>query len=139
MAIQTDIMNPSTRRKALHTMVVLAVASLAVTGCRSSSPIVNHWIHSHEEDSASSRVYRPSSYDFPLSRGREQWDLRADRSAVHYAIAPADGHEKRVGTWAYSDGKQLSITLSTGNYYYEVEHVDSTRLVMRVLQDTLAP
>ena len=39
----------------------------------------HRWIHSFEEDSVQAQVYRPQSWDFPLSRRpREAFELRAE-------------------------------------------------------------
>ena len=40
------------------------------------------WIHSFEEDGVEAQVYRPQSWDFPLSRRpRDAFELRADGTA----------------------------------------------------------
>ena len=38
--------------------------------------ISKFWIHSYEEDTEDVRVYRPRSYDFPLSRGRTGFEIK---------------------------------------------------------------
>ncbi len=59
------------------------------------------WLHSHEDDSETARVYRPSSFSFPPSRGRSGFDLRAGGSYVDMGIASGDGTEARQGTWSF--------------------------------------
>ncbi len=61
--------------------------------------IYQHWIHSHEEDANDTNVFRPSSYDFPLSRGREGFDIKDNGTFIKYAIAPDDKSEKVIGHW----------------------------------------
>jgi hypothetical protein len=106
------------------------------TGCGSSNAIVNHWIHSHEEDSTGVQTYRPSTYSFPPSRGREGWELRKDGTAVHDAIAPADGNDAFEGHWTLGDGGLLTITTSETPrpYRFNVLQVDSTILKLQVLR-----
>ena len=61
--------------------------------------IYKHWIHSHEEDTNEEKVFRPSSYDFPLSRGREGFEIKDNGEFIKYSIAPDDRSKKVVGHW----------------------------------------
>jgi hypothetical protein len=61
------------------------------------------WLHSHEEDQGDTRVYRPSSYQFPRSRGRSGFELRPDGSMIDLGIAPGDGTAKTQGRWSLDD------------------------------------
>jgi hypothetical protein len=40
------------------------------------SAIFKHWVHSWEEDTEDVAVYRPSDYQFPLSRGRDGFEIK---------------------------------------------------------------
>jgi hypothetical protein len=61
--------------------------------------LVGHWVHSHEEDSGDLRVFRPRSFQFPPSRGREELELKADGSSVVHSPGPVDVPEETAGTW----------------------------------------
>jgi hypothetical protein len=68
------------------------------------------WRHSHEEDSPDVKVFRPSSYKFPRSRGRVGFEIKKNGEFVQYEIAPTDGLAKRTGRWK-AEGKD-TITVA---------------------------
>ncbi|WP_242693116.1 hypothetical protein [Sabulibacter ruber] len=68
------------------------------------------WLHSHEEDSADVRTYRPNTFDFPPSRGRTGFMLQPDGSFMRYGIAPTDGLEEQPGKWEGKGKNLLRIT-----------------------------
>ena len=68
-----------------------------------------HWVHSHEEDTATETVYRPATWPFPPSRGRTGFDLKPDHRCAGFAIAPADGVEEHPATWELDDDDRLTI------------------------------
>lgn len=61
--------------------------------------IFQHWIHSYEEDATDAKVYRPSHYNFPPSRGRSGFEIRKNGEFINYGIAPTDGIRKVGGRW----------------------------------------
>lgn len=67
--------------------------------------LFKHWIHSREEDTESVKVYRPSNYDFPPSRGREGFDLKENGEFVQYGIAPTDRPQTVKGQWKAEGAK----------------------------------
>lgn len=69
--------------------------------------LYRHWVHSHEEDAGSERVYRPVSFAFPPSRGRTSFELRSDGTMIEHAPGPADRGEDIPGTWALAEGDAL--------------------------------
>lgn len=62
------------------------------------------WRRSPEEDTATEVVYRPASYPFPPSRGREAMRLSADGTMIHAAVGATDLHRHREGRWRLQDG-----------------------------------
>jgi len=68
-----------------------------------------HWVHSHEEDTPDRRVYRPASYDFPLSRGRTSFELKPDGGLVESGIGPTDRKQKVDGRWKLEGGNKLAL------------------------------
>jgi hypothetical protein len=66
------------------------------------------WLHSHEEDEAGTRVYRPSSYSFPRSRGRAGIELHADGTLIQTDPGPTDAKVSRPGSWSL-DGDTLIL------------------------------
>lgn len=69
------------------------------------------WLHSHEEDTESEKVFRLASYQFPPSRGRIGFELRQDGNAAVVGIAPTDGPQESEGTWTIDENGQLLIRL----------------------------
>ena len=61
--------------------------------------LLGHWIRSHEEDKAGVRAYRPASYKFPPSRGRDGLEFRPRGELVYFGIARGDGSESLPGAW----------------------------------------
>jgi hypothetical protein len=63
------------------------------------------WIHSFEEDSAETQVYRPQSWDFPLARRpREAFELRADGTARLFLPGAEDRPQPADASWTEEDG-----------------------------------
>jgi hypothetical protein len=64
------------------------------------------WIHSFEEDSAGTQVYRPQSWDFPLTRRpRAGFELRADGTAQLFLPGAEDRPEAADASWTEEDGE----------------------------------
>ncbi|MFT4164030.1 MAG: hypothetical protein QM650_02170 [Microlunatus sp.] len=70
------------------------------------------WMHSHEEDTANTEVYRPASYRFPPARGRTGFELSADGRAEYLGIAAADGTDHLAARWELQPGNELRITVT---------------------------
>jgi hypothetical protein len=58
-----------------------------------------HWIHSREEDTEGIQVYRPSTFNFPLSRGRRGFEIEKSGAFLEYGIGPDDRSNKVEGKW----------------------------------------
>ena len=88
------------------------------------------WMHSHEEDTNTRMVFRPSTFRFPPSRGRIGFELKADGTYVDIGIAPADGTLETQGSWSLD---QDTLILSSDIY------PDGTRRmqIISVSEDTL--
>jgi hypothetical protein len=68
----------------------------------------HRWVHSFEEDSADAQIYRPQSWDFPLSRRpREAFELRADGTAQLFLPGAADRPEAADAMWTEDKGELI--------------------------------
>ncbi len=68
----------------------------------------HRWIHSFEEDSDQAQVYRPQSWDFPLSRRpREAFELRADGTAQLFLPGAEDRPEAADASWTEEEGELI--------------------------------
>jgi hypothetical protein len=95
--------------------------------------LIGRWVHSHEEDTETQRVFRAADHPFPPSRGREAWELGADGSFVVRRPGPSDEPGETSGSWAL-DGRELRISegdADAAERAITVIEVEPGRLVVR--------
>ena len=93
-----------------------------------------HWVHSHEEDTETERVFRPASFAFPRSRGRSAVTLKPDGGLVETGPGPTDRPQESQGTWKLEDNDTLSIHekgKQKPNRTMKIVSLDQDRLVVR--------
>lgn len=74
------------------------------------------WYFAGEETSGDTIYYRPETYDFPMSRGREGFKLKEEGKVLYHAISPTDFPMKfENAKWSFDDGV-LTIEIP-GNEY----------------------
>ena len=96
--------------------------------------LAQHWVHSHEEDNDQDMVFRPSTFKFGPSRGRQSFDLKADGTLMEGGIGPTDKREVSAGTWQVDSGGGLKLTHSQGGppeRAMQIASVDANRLVIK--------
>jgi hypothetical protein len=96
--------------------------------------LCQRWIHSHEEDTPSEMVFRPASFKFPPSRGRKQFELRADGMLIKTGIGPADRPQESQGTWKLERQGRLtfqSAFQTAPTQVMEIVSADKDRLVIK--------
>jgi hypothetical protein len=77
--------------------------------------IRQRWVHSFEEDTADAQVYRPQSWDFPLSRRpRTAFELRADGTAQLFLPGASDRPEAINASWTEESGEVIVRTAKKG-------------------------
>jgi hypothetical protein len=94
------------------------------------SHLAQAWLHSHEEDTATTTVYRPAKYPFRPSRGRQGFHLQLDGTMSSRRPGPADQTMTTVGTWKLT-GDQLELSAPGETQVLCVESIESDRLVVR--------
>jgi hypothetical protein len=72
--------------------------------------VFGEWVHSHEEDTQDTSVYRRPGYDFPPARGRRGFALKRDGGFVWHRIAAADGNVDSMGRWRIEDNDRIVAT-----------------------------
>jgi hypothetical protein len=72
--------------------------------------IFKHWIHSYEEDSDQVMVFRPVGHEFPLSRGRDGFEIRRGGRFILHSFGPTDQSISIVGTWRVTGHLQIGVT-----------------------------
>ena len=78
-------------------------------GAIDPTALAGRWVLSHEEDTAQTRVFRPASFTFPPSRGRESFTLLPDGSMSADAIGPTDQPVGTEGSWRLTQGDSLEL------------------------------
>ena len=92
------------------------------------------WLHSYEEDTATFRVYRRDTYEFPPARGRVGFVLNPRGAAVYHGIARGDGTDEIPARWQDRDPDFLTIVLEQGqarSLEFVLLHCDDTILRVR--------
>lgn len=77
------------------------------------STIFRRWTHSREEDTQDVTVFRPSSFAFPPSRGREGIEFRENGEFIHYRIGATDRSEAVVGRWRVERDNLIEVDFPT--------------------------
>ena len=67
------------------------------------------WVHSHEEDTDTTSVYRPADAGLPPARGRTGFEFHPDGRVTLLGIAPADGTVESTGRWTVETGSVIRI------------------------------
>jgi hypothetical protein len=96
--------------------------------------ICKRWIHSREEDTSTEMVFRPASFNFPLSRGRMGFELRADRSLVEIGSGAADRPQETPGRWDLREGNEVlfyPLSSSEPSRAMQILSADADRLVIK--------
>lgn len=105
--------HPFSRRRFLLSFVGLTIVPLT----RIKNSMSNHlpsiifqcWVHSWEDDREDIQVYRPSSYQFPPSRGRDGFELKPNGEFILSGPGPTDRPQSMTGTWTMQAEHQIKI------------------------------
>jgi hypothetical protein len=99
----------------------------------SKQTLCRRWVHSHEEDTAGQRVFRPADYAFPPSRGRLSFELAADGTARVRRPGSSDRAVGTTGHWSL-EGDRLELDTprdATRRRVYAVVSSSPEKLVVR--------
>ena len=112
-------------------------ACLMIAGCISTqqsfsalpdSALFQEWRHSYEEDTEDLKIYRPSSFNFPLGWGRTGMKIDRDGGFMSYDIAPNDAIVQVPGNWKQISESRLQVTFPSGDketFILEIEELNS--------------
>ena len=88
------------------------------------------WVHSHEEDTPTTIVYRPANFPFPPSRGRSGFHLHPGGSLTARKPGPTDRQETATGKWKLA-GQKLELSPKGENpRILQIESAEPDRLVV---------
>ena len=93
-----------------------------------------NWVHSHEEDTDTEMVFRPSTFNFPRARGRTSFELKPDGTLIQSGIAPDDRMQNTKGSWKLNDDNTLAFyfgSKSVADDEMKILSVDNNKLVIR--------
>jgi hypothetical protein len=97
--------------------------------------LVGTWLHAHEEDTGTEKVYRPAGFDFPPARGRRGYAFNPDHTGACIGIAARDGTMRTSCTWRLRNsggGHEIEVTFDDGRHeILPLVSVDRERLVLR--------
>ena len=98
-------------------LILATVLSLLLGGALSGSPqlprsLFQHWVHSYEEDTKSVIVYRPATYSFPLSRGRDGFEIQSSGEFTLFGMGPAEHGQKSPGHWERVGDHEIRVTFT---------------------------
>ena len=93
--------------------------------------LLGNWIHSHEEDTRGEMVFRPSTYSFPLSRGRRSLELAPGGKLTEGGPGPTDRTQQAQGNWSLAGDRLTVATPGASPQTYVVTHADRGKLVLR--------
>jgi hypothetical protein len=100
------------------------------------------WLHSHEEDTDTTAVYRRADYDFPPSRGRKGFELIPDGTLFEKGIGPTDRPAHTAGRWRLGGDGCLEFFAGTGDSPTRVLPIESAggdKIVVRKGSQTCTP
>jgi hypothetical protein len=95
------------------------------------SLLTQAWVHSHEEDTATTTVYRPATFPFPPSRGRKGFHLQPGGSMTERGPGPTDQTVTSAGTWKLADEHLELSPQGAGTQVLKIESVEPDRLVVQ--------
>jgi len=78
--------------------------------------LIGSWLHSYEEDTTSTSVYRSHNYPFRLSRRpRSGLEFRTDGTFLEGQPGPDDRLQETVGHWEVQGPNRVRITFPQGS------------------------
>ncbi|GAA3166409.1 hypothetical protein GCM10010466_66500 [Planomonospora alba] len=80
-----------------------------------SAEIVGSWLHAYEEDTETTRVYRPAEHPFqPSRRVRDGLEFRSDGTFVEFRPGPDDRPRPTAGRWRDRGAGRVQVTFPQG-------------------------
>lgn len=91
-----------------------------------------HWVHSYEEDTPTEKVFRPSTYKLPPSRGRFSFELKEDGGIIEHSIGSTDKSNNSEGEWNLKIDNSKNLTIKThSDQLLEIISVTPEKLIVK--------
>lgn len=79
--------------------------------------ITGSWVHSFEEDTETTAVYRSAGHPFPISRRlRTELEFRPDGTFVERGPGPDDWPREKRGSWESREPGRVDLTFPAGTW-----------------------
>jgi len=91
-----------------------------------------HWIHSREDDADDVQVFRREGFAFPVSFGRDGFQIFADGTFLQEDIGLADGIVTVPGRWSSRIPRRIAARFDGARPDYDFEIVDLECDVLRI-------
>jgi hypothetical protein len=75
----------------------------------SDQVVSQSWVHSHEEDKGDEMIFRPSTFSFPPSRGRQGFFLNPDGTAELTGPDATDRAGSQPAEWLFEGTNTLVL------------------------------
>ena len=90
------------------------------------------WVHAHEEDTETVRVYRARGTPLPPSRGREGFEIHRDGTFIYHGIAPTDGSRTITARWECDGDSRIRAHIPGRSKPYVISVSDAENATLLV-------
>lgn len=108
--------------------IATPVSETLLSGC-----VIGSWLHSWEEDTAETIVFRPAEYPFAQSRGRDGYEFQTGGILVYHGFGPADEPLTSTGEWGWHSGDEIHLVVNDPQGAY----IDEALRIVSCEADTL--
>lgn len=109
-------------------------ANLNAQVCSSKVLFGRVWVHSHEEDTDAVKVYRPSTFNFPLSRGRDRFEIRKNGTFVMQTVGRSDRLNETTARWEKTGKASFEVkpdNVELTSFKFQVVSCNEEKLVLK--------
>lgn len=89
------------------------------------------WLHSHEEDTTDTVIYRHPDFPFPPSRGRYGFELTGDGRLREFGPSPTDTPAAAEGNWEMPSPGELHLDGPHGHRRLLIVSAEPGKLIVR--------
>jgi hypothetical protein len=110
----------------------LVLITLPSKGQRLPDNLFQRWIHSFEEDTSGTQVFRPVGYPFPPARGRDGFEIRRDGSFTLLGPGRSDRSTAITGHWERTRDRMIEIRFEQSSLNRTVQILELKPQLLRI-------